>query len=185
MPLCSSVCVLSFWILLSHGWMEFTFIPSENIFISVKEGISMSKIFSSPFSREGSPSSVTVQESRQKTLRLHFLFSWLNGFSASFDSQSSVVFLVPWVLWSNYSLLPTQNNDREPFDMHMYLKCNPLGYSKKQCVLFTKWRRIRWLDGFTDSVDVSSGSWWWTGKPGLLQSVGSQRIEHNWAAELV
>ena len=26
----------------------------------------------------------------------------------------------------------------------------------------------------------SSGSWWWTGKPGVLQSVGLQRAEHNW-----
>ena len=31
---------------------------------------------------------------------------------------------------------------------------------------------------------TSSGSWWWTGKPGLLQSMGSQRVGHNWATEL-
>ena len=30
----------------------------------------------------------------------------------------------------------------------------------------------------------SSGSWWWTGKPGMLQSMGSQRAGHNWATEL-
>ena len=28
-------------------------------------------------------------------------------------------------------------------------------------------------------VWVSSGSWWWTGKPGILQSMGSQRVRHN------
>ena len=28
------------------------------------------------------------------------------------------------------------------------------------------------------------GSWWWTGKPGVLQSMGSQRVTHNWATEL-
>ena len=33
-------------------------------------------------------------------------------------------------------------------------------------------------------VSVSSGSWWWTGKPGMLQSMGLQRISHNWATEL-
>ena len=33
-------------------------------------------------------------------------------------------------------------------------------------------------------VQVSSGSCWWTGKPGMLQSVGSQRVRHNWASEL-
>ena len=27
---------------------------------------------------------------------------------------------------------------------------------------------------------VSSRSWWWTGKPGVLQSLGSQRVRHDW-----
>ena len=30
-------------------------------------------------------------------------------------------------------------------------------------------------------VWTSSGSWWWTGKPGMLQSMGSQRVGHDWA----
>ena len=33
-------------------------------------------------------------------------------------------------------------------------------------------------------VWVSSRSWWWTGRPGVLQSVGLQRIRHDWATEL-
>ena len=31
----------------------------------------------------------------------------------------------------------------------------------------------------------SSGSWWWTGKPGVLQSMGSQRVGHDWVTELL
>ena len=31
---------------------------------------------------------------------------------------------------------------------------------------------------------VNSGSWWWTGRPGVLQSKGSQRGGHDWVAEL-
>ena len=31
---------------------------------------------------------------------------------------------------------------------------------------------------------VDNGSWWWTERPGLLQSMGSQRVRHNWATEL-
>ena len=31
---------------------------------------------------------------------------------------------------------------------------------------------------------VNSGSWWWTGKPGMLQSMGLQRVRHDWATEL-
>ena len=33
-------------------------------------------------------------------------------------------------------------------------------------------------------VWVDSGSWWWTGKPGVLQFMGSQRVRHDWANEL-
>ena len=33
-------------------------------------------------------------------------------------------------------------------------------------------------------VWASSGIWWWTGKPGMLQSMGSQRVRHDWATEL-
>ena len=33
-------------------------------------------------------------------------------------------------------------------------------------------------------VWVNSGSWWWTGRPGVLQFMGSQRVGHNWATEL-
>ena len=33
-------------------------------------------------------------------------------------------------------------------------------------------------------VWVNSGSWWWTGRPGVLRFMGSQRVRHNWATEL-
>ena len=39
--------------------------------------------------------------------------------------------------------------------------------------------RTRWT-----WVWVNSESWWWTGSPGVLQSMGSQRVEHNWVTEL-
>ena len=48
------------------------------------------------------------------------------------------------------------------------------------------WQRMRWLEGITDSmwVWVNSGTWWWTGRPGVLQFMGSQRVGHNWVTEL-
>ena len=33
-------------------------------------------------------------------------------------------------------------------------------------------------------VWANSGNWWWTGKPGILQSMGSQRVGHDLATEL-
>ena len=33
-------------------------------------------------------------------------------------------------------------------------------------------------------VWVNSGSWWWTGRPGVLRFMGLQRVRHDWATEL-
>ena len=60
-------------------------------------------------------------------------------------------------------------------------------YYRIQSTLKRGWQRMRWLDGITDSMDigwVDSGSWWWTGRPGVLQFMGSQRVVHDWATEL-
>ena len=48
-------------------------------------------------------------------------------------------------------------------------------------------QRIRWLMAslsWSTWVWISSGSWWGTGKPGVFQSMGLQRIGYNWATEL-
>ena len=48
-------------------------------------------------------------------------------------------------------------------------------------------QRMRWLDGITDStawVWVNSGSWWWTGRSGMLRFMGLERVRHDCATEL-
>ena len=72
--------------------------------------------------------------------------------------------------------------------------CKELTHWKRpQC-----WERLkgggegddRGWDGWMTSVTqwtwvwASSESWWWTGKPGVLQSMGLQGVGHNWATEL-
>ena len=48
-------------------------------------------------------------------------------------------------------------------------------------------QRMRWLMASLTQwtwVWASSGSWWWTGRPGVLQSTGLQRVGHDWTTEL-
>ena len=71
------------------------------------------------------------------------------------------------------------------------------------CEELTHWKRPWWwerlkagegddrgLDGWMTSLTqwtwvwASSRSWWWTGKPGVLQSMGSPRFGHDWGTEL-
>ena len=78
-----------------------------------------------------------------------------------------------------------------------------LQYFGTSCEELTHWKRPwcwerlgaggegdRGWDGWMASptqwtwVWVNSGSWWWTGRPGVLQFMGSQRVGHNWATEL-
>ena len=45
---------------------------------------------------------------------------------------------------------------------------------------------VGWMASLTQMmwVWVNSRSWWWTGRPGVLQSVGLQRVRHDWATKL-
>ena len=48
------------------------------------------------------------------------------------------------------------------------------------------WGWVGWMASCTQWTggSLSSGSWWWTGYPFVLQSIGSQRVGHDWVTEL-
>ena len=105
---------------------------------------------------------------------------------------------VPWIARiSNQSILKEINPEYSLEGLMLKLKRQYFGhlmwwaYSLEKTLMLGMiegrgrrgWQRMRWLDGIS-WVWAKSGSWWWTGKPSVLQSMGSQRVGHNWATEL-
>ena len=53
------------------------------------------------------------------------------------------------------------------------------GFSRQEYWSALPFRSLSWT-----WIWVNSGSWWWTGRPGVLQSLGLPRVGHNWETEL-
>ena len=108
---------------------------------------------------------------------------------------------VPWTTWrSNQSILKEISPEYSLEGLMLKLKlqylatwCEELTYLKRPWC----WERLKagkgddkWWDGWMASptqwtwVWVDSTSWCWTGRPGILQSMGSQKVRHDWAADL-
>ena len=107
---------------------------------------------------------------------------------------------VPWMARrSNQSFLKEISPEYSLEGLMLKLKLQYLGH-----LMRTNWKRPwcwerlkvrgegddRGWDGWMASatqwtwVWVNSGSWWWTEKPGMLQSVGLQRVRHDWVSKL-
>ena len=128
---------------------------------------------------------------------------WLRGNKSAYQCRrhrrhgfSSWVGKIPW----RRKWQPTLVFLPEKFHgQRILVGCRPwafeeLTHSKRPLMLWKiegrrkrGWQRMRWLDSITDLwtwVLVNSSSWWWTGMPGVLWSMGSQRVGHDWATEL-
>ena len=109
---------------------------------------------------------------------------------------------VPWTARrSNQSILKEISPGCSLEGMILKLK---LQYLATSCEELTHWKRVwcwerlgaggegdnRGWDGSTTSptrrtwIWVNSGSWWWTGRPKVLQFMGSQRVRQDWATEV-
>ena len=80
------------------------------------------------------------------------------------------------VLWRLTRPSRTNTQKRYPFQ-YRRLECK----SRKSRDTWSNWMAslTRWT-----WVWVNSGSWCWTGRPGMLRFMGSQRVRHDWATEL-
>ena len=107
---------------------------------------------------------------------------------------------VPWTAtWSNQSILKEISPEYSLEGLMLKVKCQYFGLLMWRTDSFEKTlmlgkiegRRRRGWDGMVASptqwtwVWTSSRTWWKTGKPGMLQSMGSQRVGHDWMTEQV
>ena len=109
---------------------------------------------------------------------------------------------LPWTARrSNLSILKKISPEYSLEGLMLNWNSNTLASWSKQLTHWKRpwcWERLktggegddRGWDGWMASptwwtwVWASFGSWWWKGKPGMLQSMGSQRVGHDWATEL-
>ena len=109
---------------------------------------------------------------------------------------------VPWTARrSNQSILKEISPGYSLEGLMLKLKLQIFGHMMRRTDLLEKTlmlgkiegRRRRGqqrMDGWIESLTrwtwvwVSSGSWWWTGRPGVLQFMGLWRIGHDWVTEL-
>ena len=109
---------------------------------------------------------------------------------------------VPWTARrSIQSILKEINSEYSLEGLMLKLKLQYFGHLTEDLTHWKRpwcWERLkvggegnnRGWDGWISSPTqwtwnwVSSGSWWWAGKPGMLQSMGLQRVGHDWEAGL-
>ena len=126
------------------------------------------------------------------TILLGFLLPWMWGISSRLLQQSAAT--APYLGWG------VSPHCRPSWPWTWSSSSRP-GAS---CEELTHWKRLwcweglgageegddKGWDGWMASLTwwtwvwVNSGSWWWTGRPGVLRFMGSQRVEHDWVTEL-
>ena len=111
---------------------------------------------------------------------------------------------VPWTArWSNQSILREISPEYSLEGLMLKLKFQYFGHltwradslaktlmlgkieGRRRSLVSRGWDH--WMASLTQWtwVCVSSGGWWWTGKPGLPQPMWLQRVRHNWVTELI
>ena len=101
---------------------------------------------------------------------------------------------------SNQSILKEINPEYSLEGPMLKLKCQSFGHLMQRADLLEKtlmlgkiegrrrrgWQKMIWLGDIINSMKMkwaNSGRRWWTGKPGVMQSMGSKRVRHDWAIE--
>ena len=177
----------------------------RNLLLGIKVITNLDSILKS---RDILPTKVCLVKAMVFPIVMYGCESWMIKKTEHWRSDASdlwcwrTVLRVPWTARrSNQSLLKEISPEYPLEDWCWSWSSNTLA---TWCEELTHWKRPwcwerlkvggegenrRW-DGWMASLTqwtwvwVNSRSWWWTGRPGMLQSMGSQRVGHNWMTEL-
>ena len=121
----------------------------------------------------------------------------------SFELWCWRLLTVPWTVRAfNQSILKEISPECSLEGLMLTWNCNTLATWYEELIHLKRpwcWERLkvggegddRGWDGWMASLTqwawvwVNSRNWWWTGRPGMLQSMGSQRVRHDWVTELI
>ena len=131
----------------------------------------------------------TIKKAEHRRIVAFELWCWRRllrvPWTARKSNQSTLKEMSPGVHWKDWCWSWNFNT--------LTTSCEELTHLKRPWC----WERLRagkgddrgW-DGWMASLTqwtwawVNSGRWWWTGRPGVLRFMGSQRVRHDWATEL-
>ena len=119
-----------------------------------------------------------------------FYFDALTSLRVSWTARRSNQYILKEIS-PEYFIRRTEAEAEAPISGHLMWRTDSLEKTlmlgKIEGSRRRRWQRMRWLYAsptWCTWVWASSGSWWWTGKPGMLQSMGLQRVGYNWVTEL-
>ena len=132
----------------------------------------------------------TVKKAECRRIEAFELWCWRRlsrvHLTARSSNQSILKEINPDILWRNWYWSWSSNT--------LATWCEELTHLKRPWC----WERLKvggegddrgWDDWMASLIQwtwvwVNSGSWWWTEGPGVLQSMGSQRVRHDWVTEM-
>ena len=135
----------------------------------------------------------------------HFTVSWIMDDPERCHTSK----LCPPMFLSGFNIHRKTNSKRifiiSDFNKSVMILKSFIWFLATSCKELTHWKRLQYWeglgarregddrewDGWMASLTqwtwvwVNSGSWWWTGRPGVLRFMGSQRVGHDWATDLI
>ena len=178
------------WLLLGRKAMTIldSILKSRNITLPTKVCLVKAMIF--PVVMYGCES-WTIKKAEHQRINAFKLWCWRRLLRVPWTARISNQFIlneitlnIHWKDWGwrwNYNTLATSCEElthlKRPYLCWERLKAGGEGDDRRWDGWMASPTRWTW-------VWVRSWSWWWTGKPGVLQSMGLQRVRHDWAVEV-